>query len=257
MRTGFSGESVFLRAANRERAPEMVPGRIREGRPPQRLNAIVESMPTLLEETDIKLDFADLAKRHPVVRPHVNGKSVVQAERAAGVHQSGVLQYIARAIKILKPDERDEEEYPLIWALGQAWEEFAASLYPEMEWQPGEVELNGIWRTCDGLNTADAPWLDIDGEPMLEEFKATYKRLRTGAEFLKEWMWMHQGRGYCSAYQVRLCRWHVFYVKGDYQTFGPVYRRYLVRFTDQEIEQTEAMLVKNRDHSRAEGAING
>ena len=200
-------------------------------------------MATILEELDVKLEFADLYKRIPLRR------GPVPQERTHGVHQSGILTYIARKIKILGPDEKPEDEYPLIWALGQAWEEFCVSLYPEIDWQPGEMCKNEIWRSIDGINPHGLERLfdcSMTG-PVIEEFKYTHKKVRCGQEFLDEWMWMHQGRGYCSALETIWVRWHVMYTRGDYKTFGPVYRRYLVEFTNKEIEQTEAMLVMNRD----------
>ena len=89
-------------------------------------------MPTLIDESVVSLEFVDLTARQPIARP------TKPLSRAPGVHQSGIIKYIAEKIGKLKPGEPLEEEMPTLIALGYAWEEFAVSLYPEIVWQPGE-----------------------------------------------------------------------------------------------------------------------
>lgn len=215
-------------------------------------------MPTLLDERVITLEFDDLSRRRPIARP------TIPPRRADGLHQSGILAYIARKIGKLKPGEKLEEDMPTIFALGFAWEEWAVSLYPEIEWQPGERTVDGISVNCDGRSNCRVPLSDIPGsllndgctemtETQIEEFKFTFKACRTGPEFLSEWMWMHQGREYCYQYWARRERWHVMHVRGDYKSFGPVYKTYTVGFTDAEVGQTHQMLLTNMEAARAEG----
>lgn len=213
-------------------------------------------MPTLLEETDIKLDFTDLLDRVPV--------SLKPPSRPAGYHQSGILYAVGRTIpsvaKHLSPEGKFEEEYPLIWACGQMWEEFCVSLYPEIEHQPEidgvrALKKNDIWRSADGVVSINSLARRLRKFNRLEEFKFTYAKVKTGAEFMDDWLKMHQGRGYCSGYGPDICRWHVLYVRGDYKVFGPVYRRFLIQFTRKEIEQTETMLVKNRHMAKPEEGV--
>ena len=192
-------------------------------------------MPTLLSEQVISLEFSDLANRVPILRPDLPPR------RAPGLHQSGVLKYIAvERINILKPGIMLDEEYPLLWGLGVAWEEFAVSLHPDIIWQPGEETRDGISVNCDGLSW----WWN--NEPTLEEFKFTFKSEKSGEEWIREeWMHMHQARGYCWVYGPRVVRWHVCHVRGDYKSFGPIYKQYVVGFTDEEVEGTWRMITKN------------
>lgn len=201
-------------------------------------------MPELLDERVVTLEFDDLHRRVLLSKP------VVPLPRTVGVHQSGILCHIARNIGILKPGELDEEEYPLLWALGAAWEEYAASFYPDMEWQPGELTVDDISMNADGLSCGRIENVMTFGDPFLEEFKFTFKGVATGAEFLKDkkwWLWLKQAAGYCHGYGTRVVRWHVCHVRGDYKSFGPVYRQYVVRFSDREIAQNWQMLLNNRD----------
>lgn len=219
-------------------------------------------MPVLLEEVEIQLDNFDLMRRLP--------RGQRPAPRSKGLHLSGILRPLAIAAKQLRADssedleERAAEEelpveqrkYKLLWAVGLMWEEFAASLYPDMDYQPGEVEKDGVWMTCDGLNVIELP--NPEAEHLLfcasivEEFKATYAKVKTGAEFLKDWLKMQQGRGYCAGYGPRLVRWHVLYLRGNYQEFGPVYKRFLVEFSEKEIEMTWRMVKQNKAIGQSE-----
>lgn len=215
-------------------------------------------MPKLLEETVVEFEIADLLKRRPLKRP------AVQAERAAGVHVSGVLKYCAAAAGILKPGEELEELLPLRMAIGIAVEEFIASMYPEWRWQPGERTIDGISMNCDGIgrikrvaDPSQPKYLqETENFILLEECKATWKSsyARRSNAFLGEWMWMRQGAAYCHGYGPRLVRWHVVYVNGDYRNSGPQYIRYLVQFSDEEIAQTWKMITSNAHHAQPEGA---
>jgi len=135
--------------------------------------------------------------------------------------------------------ELDEQKIPLIWALGHAWEEFVASLYPEWIWQPGETSrVFGscrVYMNCDGLSP-DPRGMTI------EEAKYTSCAVRTGAEFLNDWLKIQQGTGYCLGYDAVFVRWHVLYNR---QPWNPVYKRFLVRFDDKDLRQTERMISAN------------
>ncbi len=202
------------------------------------------------------MEFADLAKRVQLI-----GRPAKPPVRAAGVHLSGVLQYVAQKIGVLKPDERDEEDFPLIWALGQAWEEYIFSFYPEIDWQPGERTVDGVSVNIDGLGIDSAyefdsvPWEPL--ELINEEAKFTFKGVATGAEFIKDqkfWMWRMQAAGYGHVYKARIARWHVCHVRGDYKAFGPVYKQYVVRYSELECKQAWGMVQSHKHLVEPEGA---
>ncbi len=213
-------------------------------------------MPTLISEKVIQLEFVDLARRTQLI-----GRPASPRPRTAGVHQSGVLQYIAQKIGVLKPEERDEEDYPLLWALGQAWEEYIFSFYPEIDWQPGEVTKDGISGNADGLSVDlsyefdSVPWDPL--ELIVEEAKSTYKATATGEQFVKDpkwWMYRMQGGAYCHLYQAEIVRWHVAHLRGDYQAFGPIFKQYVLRYSAREVRQIWSMLVS---HAHLVAAENG
>jgi len=214
-------------------------------------------MPTLIAEKTVKLEFEDLARRVSLI-----GRPAKPPARAAGVHQSGILQYVAQKIGVLKPGESDEEDcavYPLIWGLGQAWEEWIFSFYPDIDWQPGEVTIDGISGNADGVSLDmdceldSVPWDPI--QTVIEEAKSTYKSTATGDEFVKDpkwWMWRMQGGAYCFLYGAEVVRWHVAHLRGNYRDFGPVYKQYVLRYSPVEIRQVWTMLISHKHLAAAE-----
>jgi len=200
---------------------------------------------TILEEVEIKLDYADMDRRIVLPRLATPDGFILQHPRSSGVHMSGILKPLAIAAKQCKATDILEDEYPLMWFLGIAWEEAVASLYPTMDYQPGGICVDGIHMTCDGLN-----WLDEWGEACVEEMKSTYRS--STFPFKDEWMKLAQGKAYCHGYGPRIVRWHSCHLRGDYKSFGPIYKRRTVRFSDTEIAQNWAMFVKNKSLGVAE-----
>ena len=159
-------------------------------------------MPKVLEELEVRLDRLDLEQRQVIGQRSSAGR-IDTPTRGAGIHLSGILRYLAEVSGILKAiQDIDAERLPLRMALGLAWEEFAASLYPCMIWQPGQIQPQGIWMTCDGLSeiahqppVADAS--PLGASPCIEEFKLTWKKTHAnGLDLLKdEWYWIQQAKG--------------------------------------------------------------
>lgn len=212
-------------------------------------------MPTLIEETEVRLEMTDLNRRVRIssVGNGLGGTLRGDAEpRSSGVHLSGVLRYIAVKLKILEPGGRIEDELPLLPALGFAWEEFAVSLYPEIDHQPGEVCLDDIYMNCDGLGVRD-------DQMIVEEFKYTRKKKPgSGTDILtdkKNWLWLKQLQGYCCGYGATTARLHICYANGDC-SWGdagqPTYMRYVIEFEPDELASMWRMVQANKGFAEAE-----
>jgi len=186
----------------------------------------------LLEDATITLQRSDL-KRYPIFQ---GGTFDV---RQPGLHVSGILKEVAIQLKLFDAaKEMEDEAIPFKWALGLAWEEFACSMYRDTLWQPGAIEVDGIWMTSDGLTPT-----------RLDEFKLTWKKVMAGAQFIDpqyNWYYLTQGRAYCKGYEVDTVTWHVAYVNGDYKGSGPIYKRFTVKFTEAEIENNWKMILNHR-----------
>ena len=203
----------------------------------------------MLEEVEIKLDYSVMDRRIILPRLATADGFVQQARRTNCVHMSGILKPLAIAAKQLKPNTPDEDEYPLMWALGVAWEEFVASLYPTMDYQPGEVIIDGIAMTCDGIN-----WLPQYEENCIEEMKSTYESSTNPISWMKQQQAARNtATGTGHAFTVR---WHSCHLRGDYKSWKPCYMRRTVRFSDKEVEQTHQMFVKNIGLAIAEKGSN-
>lgn len=194
---------------------------------------------TVLERTEIKLEWTDIESRVQHTSPRLS--------RASGVHLSGVIRHIAIASGLLESiTDLDAEEMPLRMAMGMAWEEWAVGLYPDMIWQPGELSLDGISGNPDGFGV-------VQDEPAIEEFKLTWKSENTRKNILSEWMWLTQIKGYCRLMEsrigipVRTGRLHVLWVNGDYRPPSPIYYRYLIGFTDNDINSNWSLMLNYRD----------
>lgn len=202
----------------------------------------------LLEQTEIQLEWPDANKL--CVHPYPTHK------RSLGIHLSDILRKIAVSTGQLRDEDR-EDEMPIRVFLGMCWEQMAARLYSDMVWQPGEVKRDGIAGSPDGFTTQHCTMNPFSTEEwIIDEFKYTAKSLRVkggGPDDLKdirgEWLWMHQGMGYCNMHPDRpnKVRYHVCWAMGNY-TF-PIkerYVRYLVQFSKNELEGNWKMVVKNK-----------
>jgi hypothetical protein len=205
----------------------------------------------VLSIRQINLDFSDLSTRRPLSIPEH------ALPRASGIHQSDILRWIAvEKVNKLKRGERVEDEYPLRWAMGVMWEEFAFStILRESVWQPGEVVVDGIAVNPDGLGEAYVVQIlggivDESMEAVVDETKCTEcKPVTTEADLLEKfsenwWVYQHQGRGYCYCYAPRVMRWTMLHYRGDWRGSGPVCMEYVVEFSDGDVEQTWLMQLR-------------
>ena len=201
-------------------------------------------MPTLISETDVKLERADLQRRVPLPRSVSVDGFLVPPARTPGLHLSGLLRYVAQKSKITAYiNDVAEEDLPIRWMLGQVFEEFAASLFPFMIWQPGEIDTPVIM-TPDGVSVEDYGLL-------LHEFKFNRAKKYAGADLLKKkTVWMWQGMGYCLGYGASRVVWNVMSVM---EWPDPLWTQYLVEFSEKELEGMRRMIDSNRAGAIAEG----
>lgn len=155
--------------------------------------------------------------------------------RSKGVH----VQAVNRALGIAagKLDDSDAEDfpferftpevYPLMPALGVAWEELRASIYGEHElvWQPFELERDGIYGTPDGL---------LFDPERIWECKQTTKKVQPISGM---WLYLKQGLSYCALSGLDTVQYDVCFLLGDYsRPYRPIGMEYLVKFEEREIE---------------------
>lgn len=170
--------------------------------------------------------------------------------RTPGVHVSDVIRSIAVKIGKLKEYEAEEladievrfpadAQSTLRIALGLAWENWIASALPWIEFHFGEVQLEGIFMTPDGIS--DVIGIDRNTHSYLHEFKLTWKSSKR--DIRDEWYWLSQVMAYLKKMKLRAAVVHIYYVNGNYRGSGPQRRSYHLVFTQAEIDANWTMIM--------------
>lgn len=212
-------------------------------------------MPELLREMEVRLERRDLLNRIALPRKVDARGFIVPPSRAPGLHLSGLLKYIACKSRITERiKEVEEEELPGRFLFGLAMEEYLASFYGDMVWQPYEQQ-DPVIMNCDGIGTDDCGGPpETPPEIVIAEFKAgRFKRIE-GRKILAKWLWMSQGMGECIGYGANLVEWHVFALM---EWPDPTYTRYLVRFSGEDLHGMQQMINANKAAAIAAGYAEG
>src|ERR1017187_652584 len=182
------------------------------------------------------------------------------ATRSEGLHLSEILRDLAFAMGVLdaKYNVPIEESSTEMMQLGLAMEDYLAKYqHPEIEFHPGELYLDGIAMSPDGISMVDsedyatAIGLEI-GTHILHEFKLTRKSSRDFKDALrlrtkKVLMWLWQIQAYrhalnkiCEGDDCYAAKLHVWFVNGNYSRdesdpeAGPSYKIYRLIFSQEE-----------------------
>lgn len=184
------------------------------------------------------------------------------APRSHGVHVSAINKSLGIAAGKLSDDEADDfpferfsdTSYPLLPALGVAWEEFRATHYnaDRMVWQPYELFRDGIYGTPDGVMfTPEGD--DID---CFWECKYSTKKIQPIADL---WMYVKQGLTYCAMSEATLSQWvrrvqyDICFALGDYsRPYQPIGTVTKVEFEPREINAWWDIVVKESKNVRPE-----
>lgn len=176
--------------------------------------------------------------------------------RSSGIHLSAVLRAIALQIGTLKASGQDLDEMIdttspdcvgtsgtlMRLCIGYAWEDWIFSKLINVVHQPGELSLDGIHGTPDGIEFSES------GDITLHEGKATFKSSKGG---IPE-MWKWQAASYLKMLQAKWkeeCRtviFHPLYIRGDYQGIDPQYLPTEIIFEQAEIESVWDMVKRNK-----------
>jgi hypothetical protein len=176
----------------------------------------------------------------------------IELTRSPGVHVQAVNKYLAVAANKLSGDSPFDPftatNYPLLPALGVAWEDFRVSLFGEetLVWQPGEMQRDGISGNPDGLLTLP------DGDICIWECKLTTAKIKRISEC---WLYLRQGIAYCALYgcAFRRVMYDVYWVLGDYsRPYQPMSTQTLVEFDEAEIETWWERMLAVKDKVKGE-----
>lgn len=121
-------------------------------------------------------------------------------------------------------------------------------------------EMGDVCKTCEGTGriliylTPDGYHID---DMMLEEWKWTTKSANQdknpirGPKF-RRWL-SFQIPSYLKALDLLVCRLRVFYARGDYTSGTPIWREYILRYSQTEIDDTWEMITDHAEMMYSEG----
>jgi hypothetical protein len=185
--------------------------------------------------------------------------------RSPGQHVSGIIRCLATEMGILKPEWAEEMSLTdvreitdptavLRICIGLAWEEWYIPQLQEVLDHPGEMLMDGVYLSHDGeslssvmITPATEEWVVL-----VHEIKSTYKSTRTVGDLTAQFMWLAQIKAYCKAKATRYAMLHVLFLCGDYTyPIRPLIRKWLIEFTQQELDENWQLLLDYRDHRLA------
>lgn len=187
------------------------------------------------------------------------------SNRTPGIHLSRIIKAIAMESKILHPQYAEDlslEEIPsksdawwealepyarLRMSMGLAWEAWYIPRLPGVDDHPGEMMLQNIYGTVDGLSM-DAIWYN---GLHVHEVKLTYKSVNTVGALEREWMWLAQAKGYAKMVGCRVVIFHILFVCGDYsRPIRPDLQVWRIEFTEAEIEASWDLYIEYVEYKK-------
>ena len=211
--------------------------------------------------TPTTIAVEDLINRHVANAPNV---------RSEGLHQSDIIKVMMKELEPKRFDKRDKvtgEPLPMDWVKIEAGfafetilEDGLAARHPNLI-RPGEVELDGITGSPDGLDIGTlqlkeykATWMSsgLDNETV-EAARAGVQRAvdlyNDAIQHKKFWHWFVQVKGYLHmlsvtyGYDTFSCELIPFFVMGNYRDSGPQLLSWSIDFTPRELAENWQMLI--------------
>lgn len=176
-------------------------------------------------------------------------------QRSSGLHVSDIIRDIEN--RVTKPGKRpsigdllpeEKKRMGHYTSMGWMWEEIIREAMirkalseadGDRYMRLGELELDGIAASPDLFDVQDF---------CVEEFKATWRSMRRNLQ-TDFWSWLVQTKAYCKMTGTQWTRLSVFWVCGDYRGSGPVFKRYQIRYEEEEIERNWQMLIGHAERS--------
>lgn len=126
--------------------------------------------------------------------------------------------------------KRGDEPNPYQFEKGFVWERLLSMALPNLGVRPGELEVDGIILSPDGIGYCD--WVQ---ESVVEEYKCTARS--SSGNPADNVGWMMQLKAYCRGVGVLNAVMRILYLNGDYKRDrNPTPRTYLITFTQEEID---------------------
>jgi len=183
--------------------------------------------------------------------PAGSGVERSKASETGLIHLTDVIKFIDKKLEIndyssVKWDMSVTAEVGFLWE--QVLEDaFGSAFGGRVGIRPGEIELDGIVGSPDGVN--EDP---LGRYPIVdEEYKCTWKSTKNN--ILDHWYYMTQFKSYCKMLGVCVTVVKIIYLMGDYRGSGPIYKAYRIEFTERELEENWSMIRNHAEEMRSKG----
>jgi len=140
---------------------------------------------------------------------------------------------------------------------GLVWERLLSLALPECADRPGELVVDGIIISPDGLKYwevvegVDGSVLELD-TLVVEEYKCTARSSKLFPA--DELRWMMQTKAYCRGVGAHHCIFRILHLNGDYRDRNPAPKTWLVEFTQAELDENWSAILA---YARGRGLIAG
>lgn len=143
-------------------------------------------------------------------------------------------------------EKRGAAPNPYQFEKGYVWERLLSIALPNRAVRPGELELDGIVLSPDGIGFCD--WIQ---ESVVEEYKCTARSSKGNPT--NNVGWMMQLKAYCKGVGVLSAVMRILYLNGDYgRERAPIPGTYLITFTQEELDKNWNAIV---NYARSRGLI--
>lgn len=133
--------------------------------------------------------------------------------------------------------KRGADADPYQFEKGFMWERLLSMALPNIAMRPGEIELDGIILSPDGIGFSE--WTQ---ETVVEEYKCTAKSSNNNPA--DNVGWMMQIKAYCKGMGVSRAVMRILYLNGDYsRERSPIPKTFLLTFDQDELDANWSAIV--------------
>ena len=174
------------------------------------------------------------------LRTSIDDLALISSEqsqpRSVGLHVSSIIRHIMVTSGLAKDSNFTDEDLEYFAVVGRLWERvLAETMLPEPRYiRPGEIEVDGIIGSPDGIDTED---------PAVIEIKVTWLSSNRAIEsFFK---YMLQIKSYAYMLGLTKVKLYVFYVCGNYRPPVPQFKAWEITFTEAELRTNWHVMKEN------------
>ena len=168
--------------------------------------------------------------------------------RAEGLHLSDIIRLIMVDAGMAPKAGGGFDDLELAAEIGLLWEDvLSAAMRDKYAIRPPQICADGIWMSPDGI--AADPWSKYP--LVVEEYKATW--LSSNKCPTSVYKYMAQVKSYCRALGTECTVMRIFHIMGNYRGSGPLYKVARIEFTQQELDENWALILRYRDKMRVGG----